>query len=330
MTLLFKKLRPVFSFACMLLLFCSTGASAADFPNRNLTIVVPFSPGGGHDFTARLMAAKLTEVLGQQVIVLNRPGANAMIGTQYVTQAAPDGYTMTMSSPAETVISPMLYRNMTYDPAKDLKPVTLVGVTPIALVASPSFEPNTVSELVDYVKANPGTVSYGTPGVGSAHHLAVDWIARGTGIKMLDVPYKGAAPATSDAMAGQIPLASVGMAPVTPHWKAGKLKVLAIMNNKRLSWLPDVPVASETPGAEEVDVYQWMGVFVPASTPDDVIATLNQAYAKVLHDPEVKKTMINNGVDPVGNSVDEFKQYIKDETAKYSKLVKESGVQIAD
>jgi len=120
------------------------------------------------------------------------------------------------------------------------------------------------------------------------------------------------------------------MAPVTPHWKAGKLKVLAIMNNKRLSWLPDVPVASETPGAEEVDVYQWMGVFVPAGTPDDVIATLNQAYAKVLHDPEVKKTMINNGVDPVGNSVDEFKQYIKDETAKYAKLVKESGVQIAD
>lgn len=328
MTPLSKKLRPVFSFACMMLLFGPSAAQAAEFPDRTLTIVVPFSPGGGHDFTARLMASKLTDVLGQQVVVLNKPGANGMIGTQYVAQAAPDGYTMTMSSPAETVISPMLYNEMTYDPDKDLRPVTLVGVTPIALVASPSFEPNNISELVDYVKAHPGTVSYGTPGVGSAHHLAVDWIARGTGIKMLDVPYKGAAPATADTLAAQIPMASVGMAPVTPHWKAGKLKVLAIMNNKRLPWLPEVAVASETKGAEDVDVYQWMGVFVPAGTPDDAVQTLNEAYAKVLHDPEVKKTMINNGVDPVGNSTEEFTQYLKEEAAKYSKLVAEAGVKI--
>lgn len=327
MALLYKKLRLVFSSVCIGLLFCSAGAQAA-FPDRTLTIVVPFSPGGGHDFTARLMAAKLTDVLGQQVVVLNKPGANGMIGTHFVAQSAPDGYTMTMSSPAETVISPMLYHDMSYDPAKDLSPVTLVGVTPIALIAHPSFPPSSVPELVDYVKAHPGAVSYGTPGVGSAHHLAVDWIARSTGIKMLDVPYKGAAPATADVLADQIPLASVGMAPVTPHWKAGKVKVLAIMNNKRLPWLPDVPVASETKGAEAVDVYQWMGVFVPSGTPPEAIKVLNEAYAKILHDPEVKKTMIDRGVDPVGNTVEAFKQYLNEESSKYSKLVKDSGVKI--
>lgn len=328
MVMLHRRLRVLFYSVCALLLVLASGAHAESFPTRTLTIVVPFSPGGGHDFTARLMASKLGEQLGQQVIVINKPGANAMIGTQYVAQSKPDGYTMTMSSPAETVIAPLLYKDMHYDPSKDLSPVTLVAITPIALIANPSFPPNTIKELVAYVKAHPGTVSYGTPGVGSAHHLAVDWIARSTGIKMLDVPYKGAAPATVDVLAGQIPLASVGMAPVMTHWKAGKVKVLAIMDNKRLKWLPDVPVASEAPGAEDVDVYQWMGVFVPAGTPPAVVEKLNQAYAKVLHNPAVKKVMIEQGVDPVGNSVKEFSAYLKNETAKYSKLIKESGVSV--
>lgn len=319
--------RLLFGF-CLAVLGGSPTAWAQVFPERGLTIVVPFSPGGGHDFTARLMASKLGEYLGQQVIVLNKPGANGMIGTQYVARSEPDGYTMTMSSPAETVIAPMLYKDMQYDPRKDLSPVTLVGVTPIALVADPEFGPSTAAELVAYVKSHPNTVSYGTPGVGSAHHLAVDWIARATGIKMLDVPYKGAAPATADVLAGQVSMASVGMAPVMPHWKAGKLKVLAIMNNKRLQWLPDVPTASETPGAEAVDVFQWMGVFVPAGTPDEAIQTLNKAYAQVLHDPDVKRTMIEQGVEPVGNRVAEFSDYLQKETQKYLTLTQAAGVSI--
>ncbi|UHL62924.1 tripartite tricarboxylate transporter substrate binding protein [Paralcaligenes sp. KSB-10] len=325
MVALHEKLRVVF-LACTVLFGVATASQAAGFPDRALTLVVPFSPGGGHDFTARLLASKLDSYLGQQVIVINKPGADGMIGAQYVARSKPDGYTLVMSSPAETVIAPFLYKNMSYDPGKDLSPVTLVGITPIALIANPSFPPNTVTELVAYVKAHPGTVNYGTPGVGSAQQLAVDWIDRSTGIKMLDVPYKGAGPATLDVLAGQVPLASVGMAPVMPHWKEGKLKVLAIMDNKRLKWLPDVPTASETAGAGAVDVVQWMGLFAPAGTPKAIIDKLNTAFAKVLHDPAVRKTMIGQGVDPVGNSVADFSKYLKQESRKYAALVKESGI----
>ena len=300
--------------------------AAAEYPEHPLTIVVPFSPGGGHDFTARLMASKLTAELGQQVIVVNKPGANGMIGAQFVAQGPADGYAMLMSSPAETVISPLLYKDMQYDPRKDLSPVTLVGVTPIALIAHPSLPYRSVPELIEYARRNPGKVGYGTPGVGSAHHLAVDWIARLTGIQLLDVPYKGAGPATADVLANQIPLASVGMAPVMPNWKAGKVKVLAIMNNKRLPWLPDVPTASEAPGADPVDVVQWMGVFVSAATPPAIVDRLNQAYARVLEDPEVRATMIAQGVDAVGNSTQEFAAYLDRERAKYASLVKDAGI----
>lgn len=325
---LYAVLHPFAQACAALVLFCGLagGAAAAGFPDHALTIVVPFSPGGGHDFTARLVASKLGTHLGQQVVVVNKPGADGMIGTQYVVRSRPDGYTMTVSSPAETVIAPFLYKHMSYDPVKDLQPVTLLSTTPIALVANPSFPPSTVQELVDYVKHHPGKTSYGTPGIGSAHQLAVDWIARGTGIKMLDVPYKGAGPATMDVLSGQIPLASVGMAPVMPQWRAGKLKVLAIMNNKRLPWLPEVPAASETRGAQAVDVYQWMGVFLPAGTPAAVVAKLNAAFAAVLRDPAVKKALIAQGVEPVGNSVEEFSKYLRGEREKYAMLVKQSGI----
>jgi len=307
--------------------FCVPAPAAlAAYPERPVTIVVPFSPGGGHDFTARLMAARLTTELGQQVIVVNKPGANGMIGAQSVAHGPADGYTMLMSSPAEIVISPLLYKDMQYDPHRDLSPVTLAGVTPIALVAHPSIPPGSVAELVEYARRHPGTLGYGTPGTGSAQHLAVEWIARLTGIELLHVPYKGAGPATADVLANQIPLASVGMAPVMPNWKAGKLKVLAIMNPRRLAWLPDVPTASEAPGAGAVDVVQWMGVFVAAGTPRPIVERLNQAYARVLHDPEVRATMLAQGVDAVGDSPQDFSAYLDRERAKYAALVKDSGL----
>ncbi|OYV45709.1 MAG: hypothetical protein B7X10_05500, partial [Burkholderiales bacterium 21-58-4] len=312
----------------MVLFSVAFGAQAKGFPDRALTLVVPFSTGGGHDFTARLLASKLNSYLGQQVIVVNKPGADGMIGAQYVSRAKPDGYTIMMSSPAETVIAPFLYKSMSYDPSKDLSPITLVSTTPIALVANPSFPPNTLPELVAYVKAHPGKVDYGMPGVGSAQQLAVDWIERSTGIKILAIPYKGAGPATIDVLGGQIPLASVGMAPVIPHWKAGKLKVLCIMNNKRLAWLPKVPTASETPGAGAVDVVQWMGLFAPAGTPAAIINKLNAAVEKVLHDPAVKKTLIAQGVEPVGSSVKNFSIFLTHERKKYAALVKASGISV--
>ncbi len=304
----------------------STAHADTSFPDQTINIVVPFAAGGGHDFVARLLASRLGPVLDQTVVVLNRGGANGTIGAAYVASAPPDGYTVLMGSPAETVISPFLISEMSYDPDADLTPVTLAGVSPIALIAHPSVPVESVSELIEYSKANPGTLDYGTPGVGSAHHLAVEWIARTTGLDANDVPYKGAGPATADTMSGHIPLASVGMAPVMPMWKAGNVNVLAIMNKERLSWLPDVPTASEAPGAEDVDLVQWMGVFAPAGTPEAVVQTLNEAFVEVLNEPEVRKTMIEQGVEPVGNSVTEFTDFLAVERVKFGDLVQQSGI----
>lgn len=298
------------------------------YPNHPIDIIVPYAPGGGHDFVARLMAVHLGSIFGQSVVVLNKAGADGMIGAQYVSQAKPDGYTLMMASPAETVIAPSLYKHMPYDPKRDLQPVTLVGVTPIALIANPSLPVDTLTELVAYAKQHPNKLSYGSPGTGSAQQLATDWIMRLTGIKMVHVPYKGAGPATTDVLSGQIPLGSVGMAPVIPNWKAGNLKVLAIMNNKRLPWLPNVPAASETPGAGAVDVVQWMGLFVPHGTPAALVKRINAAFAQVLHDPKVRDAMRAQGVDAVGDSVAEFSDYLSHERSKYAALVKESGIHL--
>jgi tripartite-type tricarboxylate transporter receptor subunit TctC len=323
----FKGFKLVVLFSILAAFGTGSSVQAADvFPNHTVTIVVPFSPGGGHDFVARLLASKLGPVLHQSVIVLNKPGADAMIGAQYVAQASPDGYTILIGSPAETVIAPYIYKHMQYDPTKDLSPVTLAGETPIALVAPMSTPVSTVPELISYVKKYPGKLSYGTPGIGSSHDLAVKWIEQLAGINIQDIPYKGSSDATVAALSAQVPLASVGLAPVVPLWKTGKLKILAVMNHARPSWLKEIPTASETPGLEAVDLEQWMGIFVPAKTPTKTIDTLNEALATVLKDPAVKASMIDQGVDPVGNSVADFNKFLDQERSKYEMIVKASKI----
>ncbi|MBS0538691.1 MAG: tripartite tricarboxylate transporter substrate binding protein, partial [Proteobacteria bacterium] len=239
-------MRFVKLFAVLLsaLSIAGSNAAAQSNPSKTISLVVPFAPGGGHDSMARILAQQLTTELGQQVIVENKPGANGMLGADLVARAKPDGLTILFASPAEIVIAPTVYKSMRYDPFKDLMPVTLAGTTPIAIVANPSVGVHTLAELIAKAKSDKDGLAYGTPGEGSSQHLAGAWLSQITGAKLVHVPYKGAGPATNDVVAGHIPLAIVGMAPVLPFIKSGKLIAVAVTSHDRVMWAKDVPTVA--------------------------------------------------------------------------------------
>jgi tripartite-type tricarboxylate transporter receptor subunit TctC len=304
----------------------SAPGAAQSFPARPVSMVVPYAPGGGHDSMARMVAEQLAARLGQSVIVENRAGANGRIGAEMVARAAPDGHTILFASPAEIVIAPIAYERMPYDPMKDLAPVTLAGITPLVIVAHPSAGVKTLPELVAKAKAEPGKLSFGTSGNASSQHLAGAWLNSLTGIDLQHVPYKGAAPATNDVLGGQIPFAIVGMAPVLPHIKAGKLVPVAVTTRERVKWAENVPTAAETTGLKDFEVPHWMGVFAPGGTPAGIVARLRDEIAAVLATPEFKDRMAKLGVDPVGNTPEEFRAFLVAEMEKFRKMYALTGL----
>jgi tripartite-type tricarboxylate transporter receptor subunit TctC len=314
------------AFAVAVATWSVPGASQSSFPARPVSMVVPYAPGGGHDSMARMVAEKLAVRLGQSVIVENRAGANGRIGAEIVARAAPDGHTILFASPAEIVIAPIAYERMPYDPMKDLAPVTLAGITPLVIVAHPSAGVKTLPELIARAKAEPGKLSFGTAGNASSQHLAGAWLNNLTGIDLEHVPYKGAAPATNDVLGGQIPFAIVGMAPVLPHIKAGKLVPVAVTTRERVKWAEDVPTAAETTGLKDFEVPHWMGVFAPGGTPPAIVAKLRDEIAAVLGTDEFKERMAKLGVDPVGNTPEEFRAFLLAETEKFRKMYALTGL----
>jgi tripartite-type tricarboxylate transporter receptor subunit TctC len=300
--------------------------AAQTYPSRTVTIVVPYSPGGGHDAMARMVAERLSARLGQTVIVENKAGANGMIGAEQVARAAPDGHTILFASPAEIVIAPSAYKSMRYDPMKDLAPVTLAGITPLVIVANPSVGVKTLPELIAHAKRQPGKLAFGTAGNASSQHLAGEWLNNLAGIDLQHVPYKGAGPATTDVLGGQIPFVIVGMAPVLPHIKAGKLVPVAVTTRQRVMWARDVATVAETPGMAGFEVSHWMGILVPAQTPPDIVARLQSEIAGVLKTPEMRERLANLGVDPVGNTSAEFRDYLAAEKERFAKMYKLTGL----
>ena len=298
----------------------------AQTSSSRVTLVVPFAPGGGHDSAARIMAPRLAERLGQSVIVDNRPGANGMIGADYVAHAKPDGMTILLASPAEIVIAPTAYKTMNYDPMKDLAPVTLAYTTPVVIVANPSVGVKTLAEMIALAKAKPEGLAYGTPGEGSSQHLAGAWLAHLSGAKLLHVPYKGAGPATNDVVAGHIPLAIVGMAPVLPFIRDGKLLAIAVTSPERVTWAKDVPAVAEAPGMTGFAASHWMGVMVPGRTPPDIVQRLQADFAAVLALPEVRERLAALGVDPVGDTTAQFRDYLASERALFAQMYKYTGL----
>ena len=297
---------------------------AADWPTRPVTLVVPFPPGGPTDMVARVLAQSVGEQLGQSVVVDNKPGANGNIGNAFVAKAVPDGYTVLYNTSSIT-LSPALYKKLSYDLRKDLMPVTLSAVVPLALVVNPQLPVKTVAELVDYAKKNPGKLSYGSAGNGNVTHLAAFQVAQHFGIEAAHVPYKGSAPADVDLVAGQIQFMTDTINSVAPFINDGKLRLLAVSTAQRLANFPAAPTLAES-GMAGFEAGAWQGVMVPAKTPQPVIDRLNQAFVQALKSPAVLEKLRMQSTEPLGSTPTEYAAYIEKELARWASVVKSTGV----
>jgi tripartite-type tricarboxylate transporter receptor subunit TctC len=301
-------------------------ALAQAWPSKPISLVVPFPPGGTTDVLARSLAEKLTQSLGQTVIVENKPGAGATLGADYVVKSKPDGYTLLIGAVHHTIAS-SVYKKLPYDFQKDLAPITTIALVPNVLVVNASTPVKTVPDLVKLAKAEPGKLTYGSNGNGTAQHLIGTQFQNLTGTEINHIPYKGSGPLASDLIGGQITMSFDTITPVLPHIKAGKLRPLAVTTAKRSAALPDVPTLEEA-GLKGFNIGTWFGVLAPAATPKDIVARLNTEMVKVIQSPEFRKRMDEIGAEPIGNSADQMAQQIKGETEKFAKLVKDAKVTI--
>jgi len=317
--------RAALSLAATLAISTPHAAAAADaYPARPIRFVVAFPPGGGTDIIARSIAQKLAERLAQQVVVDNRPGAGGNIGTDIVAKSAPDGYTLLMGSAGPLAINASLFDKMPFDPIRDLAPVTLAASTPNVLVVHPSLKAATVNELIALAKARPGEINFASSGHGTPAHLAGELFNSMAGVKLVHVPYKGAAPALADLLGGQVQLMFSTMPPALPHVKDGKLRALAVTSSKRSRAMPELPTVDEValPGFE---ANTWHGVVVPAGTPAAIVARLNREIVAILHLPEVVERLSGQGAEALGSTPEEFAAYIRSESVKWAKVVRDSG-----
>ena len=312
--------------ASSLALTSGSAVAQAAWPTKPITLVVPFAAGGTTDVLARTLGEKLTQSLGQPVIVENKPGAGATLGADFVAKSKPDGYTLLMGAVHHT-IAPAVYKKMAYDFQKDFAPVTVVALVPNVLVVNVGTPVKNVAELVALAKAQPGKLAYGSNGNGTAQHLIATQFENLTGTDLVHVPYKGSGPMATDLLGNQINLSFDTITPVLPFIKSGKLRPLAVTTAKRSAALPDVPTLEEA-GLKGFDIGTWFGVLAPAATPKDIVARLNAEMVKVIQSPEFRKRMDEIGAEPIGNSADQMAQQIKGETEKFAKLVKDAKVTI--
>ena len=298
---------------------------AQDYPNRPVKDIVPFSPGGAVDGPTRIVAQKLSERLGQQVVVENKPGAGATLGAAEVAKAPADGYTLLLASQTNA-ISATMYRKLPFDPIEDFAPVMLIGEEPGVLVVHPSFPAKTLDEFIAYVKDNPGKVDYASSGNGSGQHLFAAMFASMAGLKMNHVPYKGSAQATTDLLGGTVPVSIPGTAGMMGHIKAGKLRALATTGAKRAEALPEVPaIAERLPGYE---AYVWLGLLAPKGTPQPVLDRLSRELAAVMAQPDVKAYYANHNLEIVASTPAEFGRFFRVERDRWAKVIAETGAKI--
>ena len=304
----------------------STGAIAQSFPSRPITLIVPFPAGGTTDVLARTLGERLSRSWGQPAIVDNRPGVGATLGATMVAKSKADGYTLLIGAVHHTIAT-SVYPKLTYDFQKDFAPITVIAMVPNVLAINPRVPAKNVAELVALAKAQPGKLSYGSNGNGTAQHLIGTQFGNMTGAQILHVPYKGSGPLATDLLGGQISMSFDTITPVLPHIKAGKLTALAITTDKRSPALPDVPTLDEA-GLKGFNLGTWFGVLAPAATPKEVVTKLNTEMVKIIHSPEFRQKMEEIGADPIGNTPEQMAKQIGEETQKFSKLVKEGKVAI--
>ncbi|QPN31242.1 tripartite tricarboxylate transporter substrate binding protein [Diaphorobacter sp. JS3051] len=323
--------RHILSFAA---LACALGAasalaqgSAANYPSKPIRMIVPFPPGGGTDILARLVANKLTETKQWTVVADNKPGAGGTIGITEAVKAAPTGYDIVMGQKDNLVIGPWLYKNLTWNPTKDLVAVAHVAYTPVLIATSANSRFKSLDDVVTAAKAAPGTITYGSPGNGTSIHLAADLFEKAAGIKLSHVPYKGSNPALMDALAGNVDLLVSSLPSAMGQIKAGKLRPLAVTSAKRSSSLPDVPTVAES-GFKGFDVSTWYGVLAPAGTPPAVVNTLNAEVNKLLATADMKAAIQAQGAEPQAMSPEQFSTLLKNEYGQWKGIVEASGARI--
>ncbi len=302
-------------------------AAAQNYPQRPIRAVVPLAPGGGTDTVARLVASKLSELLGQQIVVDNRGGGGGVVGTDLVAKAAADGYTLLVGSITTNAVNPALYKKLPYDHIRDFASISMIGTVPNALVVHPSVPAKNMKEFLTYAKANPGKINYGSSGIGSAPHFSMELIRSMSGVTMTHVPYKGAGAAVADVLGGQLQALCSSLAGLLPHIKSGRVRALGVTTAKRNAQLPDVPTIAESaiPGYE---VTIWYALFVPAATPKTIVARLNAETVKALNTVDLKERLTLQGLDVGSSTPDELTAFVKTETVKWAKVVKDSGAQL--
>jgi len=310
----------------LLLLGAAAGASAQAFPNKPIRLIVPFPPGGAVDFYARVVQQPLSEALGQQVVIDNKAGASGMVGAEIVAKSPPDGYTLLLGNIASLAINVGLYAKMPYDPVKDLTPIVRTVDVNYALVVHPSIPANSVPELIAYLKANPGKVSYGSAGSGSLPHLGTELFKAQTGIDLLHVPYKGGGPMVTDLLGGTVQMVIADQANLMPHVQSGKLKALAVATPKRSPNFPNLPTIAET--VSGFDSTAWQGLAGPAGMPADVVKRLNEAFNTVMAMPAVREKLSGGGLEVVGGTPEQFARFIASEIAKWTKIAKDVGAKV--
>jgi tripartite-type tricarboxylate transporter receptor subunit TctC len=301
-------------------------AMAQAWPSKPISLIVPFPAGGTTDVLARALAEKLTQSLGQTVIVESKPGAGATLGADYVAKAKPDGHTLLVGAVHHTIAS-SVYKKLPYDFQKDFAPITTIAMVPNVLTVNASTPAKNVAELVALLKAKPGHYNYGSNGNGTAQHLIGAQFENLTGTDIVHIPYKGSGPLVTDLLGGQVTMSFDTITPVLQHIKSGKLRALAVTTAKRSSALPDVPTLEEA-GLKGFNIGTWFGVLAPAATPKDILARLSTETVKAIQSPEFRKRMDEIGAEPIGNSADQMAQQIKGETEKFAKLVKDAKVTI--
>src|SRR5216110_2859957 len=316
---------PMRTWAVLLAMFISHAALAQAWPNRPVRLLVPFAAGAGtNDIMARLVGQHLGAGLGQPVVIENRPGAGGIAGTDAAAKAAPDGYTFLMTN-VSLVTSTYLYSRLPYDPQKDFVPVTLVATSPLLLVVHPSVAAQSVQELVQLAKANPGRLNFGSGGVGSTPHLSVELFKSAAGIDAVHVPYKGGAPALNDLIGGQLSFMIENMPGTMPFVKSGKLRALAITSAQRSPLEPALPTMAES-GVAGYEVVGWQGLFAVAGTSREIVARLHAEVGKVLRLPEVRERLAALGADGVGSTPEEFAAFVRAEHARWGSVIREKGI----
>lgn len=323
---LFSVLRIAYTLALGAML-AAPAAVAAPFPDRPVRLVVPYPPGGGADIFARTLSEPLAAQLGQPVIVENRPGANGIIGTDAVARAAPDGYTILLGNSGPNAINQAIYPDLPYDAVDSFEEVSLIGYTTHVLVVNPGVEARSVTELIELARRAPGRLNFASTGQGGTPHLAGELFKLMTGTDMVHVPYKGASPSNADVIAGQVQLTFNTLPPLMTSIKAGKVRALAVTGKRRSQLLPEVPTIDEA-GVAGYDVQTWYGIHAPAGTPAAVVDRLNQALVAVLSNAKVREALVGQGYEVATSSPDAFSRMVRDDVAKWRKVVKEARVKV--